>query len=201
MINEILNLPGYKVCDYKVVLQPNEDLRNRIATLKKDFALKYEAPAAEWGQPNITLLTFSQLQLMEERFKNRLQTIASSLPTFKIELKDFGNYPSHTIYLQVETKTPLQIINKQLKTARALLRTKEHTPHFLDAFFITIAKKLLPWQYEKAWTEYNQKHFTATFIAKNMLLLRRSEGAKLYNIIASFDFLNMPVVTKQGVLF
>ncbi len=201
MTNDILSLPVYRICEYQLVLQPHEELWNKIAQIKKDFAQKFEAPAAEWGKPQITLAKFSQLQMMEDRVRNRLKNIAMAMPAFKIELKDYGSYPSHTIYLDVESKAPLQMVVKQLKTAQALLKTKEHKPHFMDNFFITIARQLLPWQYEKGWQEYSHKHFTGRFIAKNMILLRRPLGVKSYQPIASFEFLNMPVVTKQGALF
>lgn len=201
MINEMPSVPGYRLCEYMLALQPHEELWNKIIKVKKEFAETYEAPSAEWGKPQITLLRFSQLQMMEERIINRLKMIAMALPAFKIELKDYGSYPSHTIYINVESKIPLQMAIRHLKTAQSLLKTKEHKPHFMDNFFITIARQLLPWQYEKGWLEYSHKHFTGRFIANNMLLLRRAEGEKAYKPIAKFEFLNMPVVTTQGQLF
>jgi 2'-5' RNA ligase len=198
---EMMTLPGYRMCEYMLVVQPHEELWNKIMQLKKEFAATYEAPSAEWGKPQITVARFSQLQLMEERVINRLKTIAMAMPAFKVELKDFGSFPSHTLYINVESKTPLQLLVKHIKTAQGLLKTKEQKPHFMDDFFITIARQLLPWQYEKSWLEFSAKHFTARFIAKNMLLLRRFEGDKSYKAIDQFEFLNMPVVTTQGALF
>ena len=195
------SVPGYRIAEYTLVLQPHEELWNKVIKVKKEFAETYEAPSAEWGKPQITLAKFSQLQMMEERICNRLKMVAMAMPAFKVELKDYGSYPSHTIYVNVESKVPLQMVVKHLKTAQALLKTKEHKPHFMDNFFITIARQLLPWQYEKGWLEYSHKHFTGRFIANNMLLLRRGEGEKGYKAIQKFEFLNMPVVTTQGALF
>jgi hypothetical protein len=59
----------------------------------------------------------------------------------------------------------------------------------------------LPWQYEKGWLEYSHRHFTGSFIADNMLLLKRHEDQKRYQIVQRFDFQNLPVSTKQGELF
>ena len=195
------SVPGYRIAEYTLVLQPHEELWNKVIKVKKEFAETYEAPSAEWGKPQITLAKFSQLQMMEERICNRLKMVAMAMPAFKVELKDYGSYPSHTIYVNVESKVPLQMVVKHLKTAQAVLKTKEHKPHFMDNFFITIARQLLPWQYEKGWLEYSHKHFTGRFIANNMLLLRRGEGEKGYKAIQKFEFLNMPVVTTQGALF
>jgi 2'-5' RNA ligase len=201
MQNDFSLVPGYKLCQYLLVLQPHEELCNKIVSLKKEFAQKFEAPGAEWGKPQITLARFSQLQLMQDRIVNRLKMISMAMPAFKVELKDFGSFPAHTIYIKVDTKVAIQLLVKQLKTAQSLLKTKEHKPHFIDESHISIARNLLPWQYEKSWLEYSQKHFSGRFIANNMLLLRRVEGMKSYQPVQKFAFLNMPVVTTQGSLF
>jgi 2'-5' RNA ligase len=201
MDQAMLSLPGYRMCEYLLVLQPHEELRNKIYNIKKEFAEKYEAPSAEWSKPHITLVKFTRLQMMEERIVNRLKMIAMAMPAFKVELKDFGSFPSHTIYINVETKIAIQLLVKHLKTAQSLMRTKEVKPHFIDNSHITIARQLLPWQYEKGWLEYSNKHFSGRFIAKDMLLLKRPEGMKGYQAVQKFEFMNMPVVTTQGALF
>jgi hypothetical protein len=81
------------------------------------------------------------------------------------------------------------------------LKTKEHKPVFAGDPYIPIARQLQPWQFDKAWLEYSNKHFSGRFIASNMLLLRRQPGHKSYQAVQKFEFLNMPVVTTQGALF
>ena len=201
MKNDILSLPGYRLCEYLLVLQPHEDLWNKVMKVREEFFEKYKAPSAQWGKPHVTLVKFVQLQLMEERLINRLKMVAMAMPAFKVELKDFGSFPSHTIYLNIETKDAIQVLVKSLKAAQQLMKSKDIKPHFMDNPHLTIARQLLPWQYEQGWLEYSHRHFTGRFIAKNMLLLRRPEGAKGYQVAQSFEFLNMPVVTTQGALF
>lgn len=201
MNNELSTLPGYKIVEYKLVVQPHEELANKIIAIKKDFAHKFDAPSAEWGKPQVTLATFKQLRMMEERVCNRLKCIAMAMPAFKVGLQGYGSYPTHSVFINVETTAPFVMVVKHLKTAQSLLKTKEHKPHFLSSYFINIARQLLPWQYEKAWVEYSTKNFTGSFVAKDMLLLRRPEGSSGYQPIARFNFLNMPVETKQGALF
>ena len=199
--NNLLSLPGYRMCEYLLVLHPHEELWNKIINTKKEFARKFAAPSAEWGKPHITLLRFSQLQMMEERIANRLKMIAMARHPFKVELKDFGSFPSHTIYINVASQVPIQMLVKSMKSAQSLMKTKEHKPQFIDSPHFTVARKLLPWQYEKGWLEYSHKPFTGRFIANDMLLLRRCEGLKQYQPIQKFEFMNMPVVTTQGKLF
>ena len=42
---------------------------------------------------------------------------------------------------------------------------KDNKPHFMNDPHLTVARKLLPWQYEKGWLDYSHRHFTGRFIA------------------------------------
>ena len=198
----IQHMPGYRRNEYMLVLVPHEELRNRIFTLKREFYDKYKAPSAIGGKPHVALVKFDQLEMMEERLVNRLKTIAMGYPPFKVELKDFGTYPSHSIFINVTSKLPIQKLIKELKDAQRLMKSdNEHKPHFMDEPHVTIARKLVPWQYEKAWLEYSHRHFTGRFIADGMVLLKRREGDRNYQIVQRFQFMNLPVTTRQGELF
>ena len=198
----IQHMPGYRRNEYLLVLIPHEELRNRIFTVKREFYDNYKAPSAIGGKPHVALVKFDQLEMMEERLVNRLKTIAMGYPPFKVELKNFGSYPSHTIFINVTSKLPIQNLIKELKESQRLMKSdNEHKPHFMDEPHITIARKLVPWQYEKAWLEYSNRHFTGRFIADGMMLLKRREGDRNYQIVQRFEFMNLPVSTKQGELF
>ena len=203
METTINSIPGYRVYDYLLVLKPHEELRNRIQKTKEEFAEKYKADSATWSKPHIVLASFQQLAMMEERILNRLNNIAMGYPPFKVELKDFGSFPSHTIYINVTSKLPVQGLVKTIRTdvQRLLKMDDSNKPQFMLEPHITLAKKLLPWQYEKGWLEYSHKHFTGRFIADTMYLLRRAQGEKKFVTCAAMQFQNLPVVTKQGELF
>lgn len=197
-------IPGYRVYEYQLVLNPHEELRKKIMTAKNEFYEKYQAETARWSKPHITLVNFVQYGMMEDRIVNHLKTIAMSFHPVKIELKDYGSFPSHTIYINVTSKVPLQNLVKQVRTEtqRLMKLNDDNKPHFIIEPHITIARKLLPWQYEKGWLEYSHRHFTGRFIADAMLLLKRPVGELKYEIIQRFEFQNLPVATtKQGELF
>ncbi|HMI79267.1 MAG TPA: 2'-5' RNA ligase family protein [Ferruginibacter sp.] len=196
-------LPGYKVYEYLLVLNPHEELRNKIMQVKQDFYNNYKASTALGGKPHLTLVNFVQYGLMEERILNRLQVIATGYHPIKVELKDYGSFPSHTIYINVTSKLPIQGLVKTIRAeAQRLMKFDEdNKPHFILEPHLTIARKLLPWQYEKGSLEYSGKHFTGRFIADGMLLLKRPVGELKYQIVKRFEFQNLPVATKQGDLF
>jgi len=203
-----ITMPGYRVYEYLVVLDPHKELRNRIVQVKKDFFEVYKASTAIGGKPHVTLVNFLQYELMEERLVNRLKTVAMGYYPIKVELKDYGSFPSHTIYINVTSKLPVQNLVKEIRaqSQRLMKLNDDNKPHFIMEPYIVIARKLLPWQYEKGWLEYSSKHFTGRFIADSMLLLKRpageADGPRMkFQVVERFQFQNLPVVTKQGELF
>jgi len=193
---------GYNINEYLLVLNPHEELRDKILKVRAAFYDSYKAPTAQWGKPHITLVKFTQLEMAEERILNRLKTVAMGHPPFKVELKDYGSFPSHTIFINVTTKLPIQNLVREIKTGQRLMKLdNDHKPHFLDEPHLPIARKLLPWQYEKGWLEYSHHQFTGRFIADGMLFLKRREGTMAWQIIQRLEFMNLPVKTKQGNLF
>ncbi len=205
----INSIPGYRVYEYLLVLSPHEELRSRIIKVREEFAEKYKTDNAGRSNPYITLVNFSQYAMMEERIISRLHTITMGFPPFKVELKDYGSFPSHTIYINVTSKLPVQNLVKRIRTEsqRLMKLNDDNKPHFIMEPHMTIGRKLKPWQYEKGWLEYSHKHFTGRFIANEMTLLKRlaietTDGYRMkYQVAATFQFQNLPVVTKQGELF
>jgi 2'-5' RNA ligase len=196
-------LPGYQVYEYLLVLNPHEELRDRIVNLKETFYAQYKAETAKQGKPHLTLVNFLQYEAMEERLLNRLKAVAMGYPPVKIELRDFGSFPSHTIYINVVSKLPVQGLVKTIRHAaqRLMKLNADNKPHFIMEPHLTIARKLQPWQYEKGWLEYSQQSFTGRFIADSMLLLKRPLGDMKYQVVQRFTFQHLPVNTKQGDLF
>ena len=201
-IKSLKQIPGYRYNEYLLVLSPHEELWNKIKKVKEEFSEKYQCEQAMWGKPHIALVNFVQFEMMEEKLVNHLKTIAMGYTPFKVELKDYGSFPSHTIYINIKSKQQVQNLKRELRPAQKLMAlNKENKPHFIDNPNIAIARKLLPWQYEKGWLEYSHKHFTGRFIADSMLLIKRRVGDKAYQVVQRFEFMNLPVSTKQGALF
>ena len=198
----IQTIPGYRVNEYLLVLNPHEELRNKITQVRKEFFDAYPTTVQLGGRPNLALVRFTQYEMMEERIINRLKMVAMGYHPFKVELKDFGSFPTHTIYINVTTRVPVQNLVREIRASQRLMKLdNDNKPHFIDEPYFTVARKLLPWQYEKGWLEYSQRHFTGRFIADSMLLLKRRAGDKAYQIAQRFEFMNLPVTTKQGELF
>ena len=199
----ITGIPGYRVFEYLLVLSPHAELAEKILKVKEAFAEAFKVDGVKGVRQQLALVTFTQYEMMEEKIVNRLKTIAMGYHPFKVELKDFGSYPSHTIYINVTSKVPIQNLVKLLRHEgqRLMKLNEDNKPYFIMEPHLTIARKLKPWQYEKGWLEYSHKSFTGRFIADSMILLRRPAGEVKYQLVQRFEFENLPVSTKQGELF
>ena len=196
-------IPGYRIYEYLLVLNPHEELRHKIMKVKQEFYDVYKAPTAIGGKPHVTLVNFLQYEMMEESLINRLKIIAMGYHPIKVELKDYASFPSHTIYINITSKVSIQNLIKEIRheSQRLMKLNDDNKPHFIMEPHINVARKLQPWQYEKGWLEYSHRHFTGKFIADAMLLLKRPVGEGKYQIAGRFEFQNLPVSTKQGELY
>lgn len=200
--DSLVKISGYKYNEYLLVLSPPPHLHDKIMEEKEKFANKYETEIARFSKPHITLVNFVQFEMMEGRLINCLKSIAEGYHYFKVGLKDFGSFPSHTLFINIESKQQVQNLGKALRPAQHLMTlNKDNKPHFITNPHLTIARKLLPWQYEKAWIEYSHRYFTGQFIADNMALLKKPLEGKSYQVAQHFEFLNLAIDTTQGQLF
>lgn len=187
--------------EYLLVLQPHQELWNEIKFIKEKFATDFDCATAHTGLPQITLLRFKQYQITENRIRQALRNGFKTLQLFKIEMKDFGSFPSHTIYINITSKVQIMNAVKIARQGQKFMRMdKDNKPYFIIEPHLTIARKLLPWQYEKGWLEYSHKDFHGRFIADHALLLKRKQGER-YKPVEKFLFQNEKEEITQGDLF
>lgn len=197
----VLKTPGYALNEYKLVIPLPEALEQKILGVRKDFGDLYQY-RPDLHRPHLTLVMFRQLSMTEERIVQKLRTISMGEAPFLMEMRDYGSFPSHTIFINVATKEPVKKLMRSVKEIQRLLRTDmEHKAHFLQDPVISVARKLKPWQYEKGWLEYSHRRFTGRCVADSMLLLKRAEGMLAWQIVQRFEFQNLPVHSKQQALF
>lgn len=195
-------LSTYAMAEYLLVIEPHEALRDEIMQVKKYFGKTYDCAAAVTGTSNITLVKFQQYEMIEQRIMHRLQLLAKAHASFEVELHDFGSFPAHSLFINVTTTTQIVAMVKALRPIQHLLKIdKERKPHFITEPCITVARKLLPWQYEKGWLEMSNTHFSGRFVADQLLLLRKREGEKKYTAVKKFELLNVKTNSVQGELF
>ena len=198
----LIKMPGYRTAEYILILSPHESLQEKIMRIKRDILEKYDNGFLVNRKPVLRLARFFSYQMMEEKLINHFKIAGMAMPPFKVMLKDYGTFPNHTLFIKAdESKVALQMLMKDIRSAKRLIRSTEQAPYFSSEFNIPLAIKLTPLQYEEMWQEYRHRQFTGHFIADAMLLLKRREGDRNYQIAARFEFQNLPVSVKQGELF
>ena len=200
-MNTELSMPGYRANEYLLVLSPHEELRHKISGVKKSFFENYGVQSALMGRPQITLARFTQLEMMEDRLMNKLRLISMGLPPIKIELNGFGNYPTHSIFINVVNKNQVKNIINGFKEARRLMKRGGENPHFIDDPCIPVAIRIQKEVFKEVLKEYAAKHFTGRFIADHILVLKRRKGEIKYQVLERMALQYLPVHTLQGALF
>jgi hypothetical protein len=172
--------------DYRLIIDTPQAVHKKIAFFKTSFEHEYKGLIIAGGSPFIYLATFSQYESKELQTSDAINRIAIGFMPFKIHLKGFGHIENNEIYIHVDGQETIQFLVNQLKTVEKYLPDAR----FNDRPRITIAQRLLPLQFEKSWTEYAHKHFSATFLANQMLLLKRMEGFRNWQILKHLPFQN-----------
>ncbi len=187
--------------EYLLIVQPHEDLYNKMMHIKQSFAQKYDCPLAAYTKPHITLINFVQWEMQEPKLIHQLNSAIAVNHPFLVTINGFGSFPTHTIYANIQTKNNLVHLVKSLKTIQRILTLdNKNKPHFITEPHLTIARKLLPWQYEKAWLEYSNTPLTASFMVNELVLLKRQVDTKKYTVLTSFPLLSKTDISVQTAL-
>lgn len=177
------------VSDYRVIIDLPPEVKKKIAVIKSDLDLTQPGIPIAGGQSLIYLAAFPQTASKEQETVDALERIAMGFMPFKVHLKNFGQHDLHEIFLAIEEKKPFEILAHQL----------EKIKHFFpDASIntlprVTLVKNLQPYQFARNWKQYEKEHFSATFVANNMLLLKRMEGFASWQILKRMAFQNLVV--------
>lgn len=173
--------------DYRLIIDPTPAVKKKIAEAKTLFDEQYKGMVIAGGQAFIYLAEFSDYEADEQATIDQVGRIALGSMPFKLHLKNFGEYEQREIYIAIENLVPLRLLSDQIATALShVLQVRiNKVPR------VTIAKGLQAFQFSKSWEEYEKKTFSATFIANEMLLLKRMEGFTSWQILKRMTFQNL----------
>lgn len=188
--------------EYMLVMPPHQELKEKIKKAKQHLADTYQNQTALHVPVHVMLARFSTWEMLEDKLLPRLRQIAGQTAPFKVNLSNYGSFPTHSVVINVTTKLPIMQLVAALRTAQKLMKANpESDPHFITEPHLVVGTKLLPWQYEKAWQEYSHRQFSGTFIGSHMLLLKRAAGEKAWQIKDRLSFENLPIESRQANLF
>lgn len=187
---------------YYLVLKPTEQVVEKINEVRLAVHDNYKTEIFPLSFPYLRLITFNGLKENEILIISALKKITGHLSTLRMILKNFGTFPTHTIYINAASRLCLKEIISRIKKEGNLNPLAIEPPHYLDDFYIPIAIKLKPWQFEKLSLEHSQSNFSASCIIKEIHLLKREQAVGKIKSIAIFplqDFVKTG--PQQGNLF
>jgi hypothetical protein len=173
--------------DYRLIIDPTPAVKKKIAEAKTLFDEQYKGMVIAGGQAFIYLAEFSDYEADEQANIDQVDRIALGSMPFKLHLKNFGEHEQREIYIGIENLVPFRLLSDQISTALS------HVPQVRinNIPRVTIAKGLQAFQFIKSWEEYEKKSFSATFIANEMLLLKRMAGFTSWQILKRMTFQNL----------
>jgi len=195
------HMPGYRINEYRLVVPLPEALQQKVLAVRQTLHEKYGVKPSFELKPSLTVLRCHAFEKGEPKLLEKLQLAALQTAPFKVELEDYAGYPTHTIYINVTTKSPFNELSKELKKSKWLMQVPQHAPFFINEPHLMIAQRLKPKEFTNMWNECEHRQFTGRFIADSVLLLKRSEQNKAYQVVRRFEFQNLPLSIKQGSLF
>lgn len=179
----------YGLMEYMLVLHPSEPVIEKLLLEKQEFYNRYGARAVVTSRPYITIANFLGKEAMEDTLTRWIRNICNKQEIFELSLNNYSGFPPHTIYARVQDPAPIFTLIRQLKILDDFIRSSGCPPLRLSAKpHLTIARKLSLEVYDRALQEYSQKEFHETFVAQELVLLKRTHEFDTTKLVNKFHF-------------
>ncbi|HTQ63639.1 MAG TPA: 2'-5' RNA ligase family protein [Puia sp.] len=178
---------------YFIAVLATPEVASAVISIKQEFADRFESSYALKPPPHITLQSpFWMHHKNEENLKQALTVFFSRMPPFKVQCRNFGSFPSGknpVIFIQPLENKILDTIHKNLMLfLRELGFSEERTPLKFHPHMTVAYRDLTLDNFQKAWPEFEQRHFEADFNVDKIYLLRQDR--KKWIPLAGFDLLS-----------
>ena len=181
-----------KLNHFLIAIIPPPHIESEIYELKEYFKTNYNSRASLNSPPHITLhMPFDWKGEKTNDFVDDLEVFSKTQNSFIIDLENFGSFPPRVIFVEVNYNPSLLLFQKELhrfckkefNLFNAQYRDLPYHPHITLAF-----RDLKKPEYFKAWEEFEQRTYSATFDAKGFTLLRHD--GKQWRVFKEFLFGN-----------
>lgn len=160
---------------YFLALVPPLAIEGNLKALKEELRIKYGLKHALKLPAHITLQKPFWLKEEQEGDLIRILTsVALDQEKFSVELKDFGAFPPHAIYVKVlESRDLHQLFRKlqeRLSTVlpdEKLMGSREFRPHATIA-----ARDLKREDFQMVWKEYRNREFSLSWEVRELILFK-----------------------------
>ena len=194
-------VPSLAVNKYMVIVKPSEQVQDRIKRIQNRWIEENHLRPEQLQAGYLLLSRFNMYAAQEDRLLRRLHYAAMECAPYRISLDGFFGLPDHSAGLKIANPTPVKHINQFIQHQLSGLKFPTERPYYNHYPAIGLASRLEPNQYRDIWKKIEHRHFVAAFIADHFLVLRKAPQAKKWNLLGRFTYENLPIQSKQGVLF
>jgi 2'-5' RNA ligase len=185
-----INWMEYGFYEYLLVVQPSHAVCSKIIAEQQRFFLEHGVKRVTQAMPHITVAHFLAREGMEPTLIRWVQRICGQQTGFGVTLNNYGGVPPHSVYVRVQDPLPFQQLAKQLKPVDDFIRSSSCPPaKLVGKPHINIAARLPEQVYMKAMADYSAKTFHESFVAQELLLLRRADPLEACKTVNVFRFL------------
>lgn len=179
-----------KLKQYFIALVPPSPVNDDALRLKNYFRDQYNSKASLNSPPHITMhMPFRWKENKENELVESLKSFCLGRPSFKLQLLNFGAFSPRVIFIDVVPSEKLTHLSKELhrfckrdlNLFNASYKDQAFHPHMTLAF-----RDLKKPMFTKAWEEFQERKFSATFIVDKLVLLKHN--GKVWEEFRHFDF-------------
>ena len=165
---------GNELQEYLLVIWPDAEVYNQMKIIEQQFYIDYGIKPPAGLKPHIKVAGFQAQEVMEGTLIRWIERICSRHKSFPVTLNNYSGFPPHTIYLRVQDPRPFAQLSRELRAVDDLIRSSYCPPANLVAKpYLGVATRLTEQVYDKAMPDYSRRTFHASFMVKELLLLRK----------------------------
>jgi 2'-5' RNA ligase len=163
-------------------------LNEKIMAYKKEMQVKYGCKVGLKSPAHITIEPpFWMPEEKEENLVRDLQTVASSVPAFRLATANFSAFRPRTIFVALQ---PSDALNSLKKNADTFFRQTDYKMKIESRPFhphITIATRdLFKKDFAEAWPFFQNEQFQETFDATGLSLLKHN--GRMWDVVFTAPF-------------
>jgi 2'-5' RNA ligase len=182
------NWKDYGYYEYLLVINPAKEVKEKLISQKQEFFQEYKEETALRTLPHISLLSFLAFEAMEDILIRWIQNICNKYNRFTITFNNFSGFPPHTVYLRIQDPLLLNQLAKELKVIDSFVSSSGCPPLQVNSKpHIPIANSLTPAVFDKALIDYSYKSFHESFVAEELVLLKRSHQSEVCKKVNVFQ--------------
>ena len=169
--NTTSNVEG--VWQYLLVIKPDTVVSNLLIAETHEFAERFGNTSIQ-SRPHIVLGSFLVPEYLEDTIIKWMHRICSVFKSFPVVLNNYNGIPEHSIYVRIQNPDYFRDLAGQLQVIDEFIRSNGCRPLKLTARpRLILAEGLKHDEYERAMPEYSRKLFHESFMAGELLLLKR----------------------------